>query len=288
VGSSGTARALGEILFQNGQSDGQITADGLKWLRERLAKAGNLARLELDGLKDDRKPVIAGGAAIMSGLFQEFGIETMTAAQGAMREGILWDLLGRTHDHDMRDVTVAQFVRRYHVDGKQARRVERLASRLYAQLHAGKPDEEGARSLSWAARLHEIGIGIAHSGFHKHGAYILENGDMPGFGRRDQSRLAALVRSSRGGLDKLGHSGGDPLWPAILCLRLAVLFHVSRSDAALPDLALAQAGDGACTLTLPGAWLEANSLTRAALDQELRAWFAVLPKVRLASVKAAA
>ncbi len=288
VGSSGTARSLGEILFQNGQSDGQITADGLKWLRERLAKAGNLARLELDGLKDDRKPVIAGGAAIMSGLFQEFGIETMTAAQGAMREGILWDLLGRSHDHDMRDVTVAQFVRRYHVDGKQARRVERLASRLYAQLHGGKPDEEGARSLSWAARLHEIGIGIAHSGFHKHGAYILENGDMPGFGRRDQSRLAALVRASRGGLDKLGHGVGDPLWPAILCLRLAVLFHVSRSDATTPDLELTQAADGACTLTLPAAWLDANPLTRAALDQELRAWYAVLPKVRLASVKAAA
>ncbi|NTV97242.1 MAG: exopolyphosphatase, partial [Thiobacillus sp.] len=199
VGSSGSARAMGEILFQNGISDGQITAEGLKWLRERLAKAGSFAKLDLAGLKDDRKPVLAGGVAIMSGLFQELDIEAMTVAQGAMREGILWDLLGRVHNRDMRDVTVTQFARRYHVDGKQARRVERLAARLYMHLTQGEGDGEGEtiRWLNWAARLHEIGINIAHSGFHKHGAYILENADMPGFSRRYQTRVAALVRASR-------------------------------------------------------------------------------------------
>ena len=283
VGSSGTARSLGEILFQNGQSDGQITADGLKWLRDRFAKAGSLARLELDGLKEDRKPVIVGGAAIMSGVFQEFGIETMTVAQGAMREGILWDLLGRVHDHDMRDVTVGQFVRRYHIDGKQSRRVERLALRLFAQL-GGKADEEAMRILSWAARLHEIGIGIAHSGFHKHGAYILDNADMPGFGRHDQRQLAALVRASRGGLEKLGFAAADPLWPLILCLRLAVLFNVSRSDAPVPAMTLQRDADGTCALSLSADWLTANPLTQAALDQERRTWLAALPNIRLAKI----
>lgn len=288
VGSSGSARAMGEILFQNGLSDGGITADGLKWLRERLAKAGSFARLDLAGLKDDRKPVLAGGVAIMSGLFQELDIETMTVAQGAMREGILWDLLGRVHDHDMRDVTITQFARRYHVDGKQARRVERLAARLYMQLTRGDGDGvgEAIRWLNWAARLHEIGINIAHSGYHKHGAYILENADMPGFGRIDQARLAALVRAGRGGLDKLGYAADDPLWPLILCLRLALLFNLSRSDVPAPDLALHCDGAGVCVLGLPAAWLAANPLTQAALDQELKAWQSVLPGVRLSGVQA--
>ncbi|MFA5082132.1 MAG: exopolyphosphatase [Hydrogenophilaceae bacterium] len=288
VGSSGSARAMGEILFQNGLSDGRITADGLKWLRDRLAKAGSFARLELAGLKDDRKPVLAGGVAIMSGLFQEFAIETMTVAQGAMREGILWDLLGRVHNHDMRDVTVTQFARRYHVDGKQARRVERLAARLYMHLTggAGDGDGEAIRWLNWAARLHEIGINIAHSGFHKHGAYILENADMPGFGRRDQARLAALVRASRGSLDKLGYAADDPLWPLIMCLRLAVLFNVSRSDAPPPVLSLQCDRDGNCLLGLPAAWLDANPLTQAALDRELKSWRSLPAQVRLLEIQA--
>jgi exopolyphosphatase/guanosine-5'-triphosphate,3'-diphosphate pyrophosphatase len=287
VGSSGSARAMGEILFQCGQSDGQITADGLKWLRDRLVKAGDLNRLELPGLKPDRRPVLAGGVAIMSGLFQELGIEQMTAAQGAMREGILWDLLGRVHNHDIRDITITQFMRRYHVDTAQAQRVERLATRFLMQLTAGDADDNGERVrwLIWAARLHEIGINIAHSSFHKHGAYILDNADMPGFARRDQSRLAKLVRASRGGLDKLDYAADDDLWPLILCLRLAVLFSVSRADTALPEMTIRDTGGGACQLALPRTWLTANTLTRAALENELKVWQSVLPVIRLVEIK---
>lgn len=274
VGSSGSARAMGEILFQNGLSDGQITADGLKWLREQLVRAGHVERLELAGLKAERKPVLAGGVAIMSGLFRELEINDMTVAQGAMREGILWDLLGRVHDRDIRDTTVTQFMRRYHVDGKQARRVEHLAARLYMQLTDGAPDasSDHLRQLMWAARLHEIGISIAHSGFHKHGAYILANADMPGFSRRDQARMAALVRASRGSLDKLEFAVDDPVWPFVLCLRLAVLFNLSRSDQPLPEMRLTQIAPGEAALELPAGWAAANPLTQAALDQEVRAW----------------
>jgi exopolyphosphatase/guanosine-5'-triphosphate,3'-diphosphate pyrophosphatase len=289
VGSSGSARALGEILFQNGLSDGHITADGLKWLRDQVARAGSLDRLELAGLKPDRQPVIAGGVAIMSGLFRELGIEAMAVAQGAMREGILWDLLGRVHDHDIRDVTVRQFMRRYHVDGKQARRVERLAARLYMQLSDGAPDEssETVHRLMWAARLHEVGISIAHSGFHRHGAYILENADMPGFSRREQTRLAMLVRASRGGLDKLGLAFDDPDWALVLCLRLAVLLNVSRMEGPVPEVRL-DCARGGCRLRLPPAWGEANPLTRAALEQELKAWRALAPGLRLTEISEAA
>jgi exopolyphosphatase/guanosine-5'-triphosphate,3'-diphosphate pyrophosphatase len=284
VGSSGTARALGEICRLNGQSDGAITLKGLRWLRDRLLKAGQVDQFELPGLKPDRRPVIAGGLTIMLALFEELGIETMTVALGAMREGILWDLLGRAHDRDMRDITVSQFQRRYHVDGKQARRVADLARQL-AQGLAPLLNDEALRALAWAASLHEIGISIAHSGFHKHGAYILENADMPGFSRRDQTRLAALVRASRGGLGKLGFSRADPNWPLILCLRLAVLFNSSRNNPELPGMQL-ECRDGACELHLPPAWLNANPLTRAALDDELKAWLEVAPNVRLTETRA--
>jgi exopolyphosphatase/guanosine-5'-triphosphate,3'-diphosphate pyrophosphatase len=155
------------------------------------------------------------------------------------------------------------------------------------QLTAGDADDNGERVrwLIWAARLHEIGINIAHSSFHKHGAYILENADMPGFARRDQSRLARLVRASRGGLDKLGYAADDDLWPLILCLRLATLFSVSRSDADMPEMTLRNPAHGACQLVLPRAWLASNLLTQAALENELKIWQTVLPVVRLTEIK---
>ena len=285
VGSSGTAKALGEICRLNGHSDGAITLDGLKWLRERLLKSGNAEQLEVAGLKADRKPVIAGGLAVMLALFQEFGIDAMTVAQGAMREGILWDLLGRVHDRDMRDVTVTQFQQRYRVDPPQARRVEETALSLLAGLPRapGEDGEEAARRLAWAARLHEIGISIAHSGFHKHGAYILENADMPGFSRRDQTRLATLVRASRGGLGKLPLRLDDADWPLILCLRLAVLVNIGRNDVSPPLMRLACEG-GVCELRMSPGWREANPLTQAALAEELAEWCELAPTTRLAAV----
>lgn len=292
VGSSGTAKALGEICMQNGFSDGAITLDGLKWLREQLIKAGTLERVEIDGLKADRRPVIPGGLAVMLALFQELGIDTMTSAQGAMREGILWDLLGRVHDRDMRDVTVTQFQCRYQVDRRQAARVESVALGLLRDIAGSvhEPMDAARHRLAWAARLHEVGISIAHSGFHKHGAYILENADMPGFSRKDQVNLAVLVRASRGSLRKLPLPWSDVNWPLILCLRLAVLFGLGRRDMDLAGLRLVNRGgdkgdewDVVVTRKL----LQANPLTQAALEDELKEWAAVAPSVRLTGVRAA-
>lgn len=283
VGSSGTARALGELCFQMGLSDGEITVDGLKWLRDNVVKAGSIEQSDLPGLKPERRPVILGGIAVMSAIFEELKIETMQAAQGAMREGILWDLLGRVHDHDMRDVTAAQFMRRYHVDGRQARRVEHLALDLFtAFADRGLPD--ATRFLGWAAMLHEIGISISHSGFHKHAAYILENADMPGYSRQDQIRLAALVRTSRGGLAKLDIARDYADWPLILCLRLAVLLQRNRSDAALPVMRL-DCDRGECLLHLPGAWLAGNPLSQAAIESEIKQWRGLPAALRLAGLR---
>ena len=277
VGSSGTARALSDVLVQNGWAESGISASGLVAFRAALLRAGSLDKLELAGLKADRKPVIAGGLAIMSGLFAEFGIEQMTVADGALREGVLYDLLGRFHHHDMRAASVAHFMRRYHVDTRQAKRVVKLAELLYAQI-APTLDEAADTQrnfLIWAAKLHEIGISIAHSGYHKHGAYILENADMPGFSRKDQARLALLVRTQRGGLARLAELQAPLAQPEVvlmvLALRLAVLFHRSRINAALPDIALSRVATG-YQLALSAAWLDDNPLTCTALKTEVQAW----------------
>jgi exopolyphosphatase/guanosine-5'-triphosphate,3'-diphosphate pyrophosphatase len=282
IGSSGTARALAEVQAQNGWSDGAITRDGLDALRAALLRAGHIDNIDLPGLKSDRRPVIAGGFAIMSGIFTELGIERMEVADGAMREGILYDLLGRFHHQDMREATVRQFMRRYRVDTRQARRVEKLALELFLQASDGEPRADDPRDddprdddplfLAWAARLHEVGISIAHGQYHRHSAYILENADMPGFSRMDQAWLARLVRTHRGSLakvDALDMNGPDAL--PVLCLRLAALLHRSRMDLDLPEMRLTWQ-PGAAALDLPAAWLKDNPLTRTALEAEARAW----------------
>src|SRR6185436_16058780 len=196
VGSSGTVRALSEVIRLNGFGEDVITPAGLDRLRSHLIKHGDMDKMELAGLKADRVAVFPGGLAILNAVFSELDIDSMAVAAGAMRQGVLYDLLGRFHHKDMRDVTVAQFMHRYHVDALQARRVGALAFNLYRKLTAesGEPDENASRAITWASRLHEIGISVAFSGYHKHSAYIVGNADMPGFSRDEQTRLAVLVQ----------------------------------------------------------------------------------------------
>ena len=232
VGSSGTARVISDVLVQNGWSEKGITREGLARLREYMINAGHQNKLDLAGMKADRKPVFAGGVAVMSGIFAEFGIEEMTITDGALREGVLYDLLGRFHHRDMRAATVNQFMRRYHVDHKQARRVTNIATQLFMRVEQSLASADELKPyLIWAAQLHEIGISIAHSGYHKHGAYILEHADMPGFSQQDQARIALLVRTQRGRLNKLDNSEPIPetFKPLVFIIRLAVLFCRSRS-----------------------------------------------------------
>ena len=280
VGSSGSIRAVADILETNGWSQG-ITAEGMALLREALLRAGHVDKLDLPGLRADRRPVLVGGFAILSGLFAELGIERMNPAPGALREGILYDLLGRMSQHDMREETVAEFMRRYHVDAKQAARVEKLALRLFRGVAPADKSErqEARRFLSWAARLHEIGISIAHSGYHKHGAYILQNADMPGFSRTDQARLALLVRAQRGAVSKVPQfapdaelSDADRL--LVWLLRQAVILCRNRAEPDLPEVQPEMTSRG-YRLKLPQAWLDENSLTRRALEEEAAYWGSV-------------
>jgi len=273
VGSSGTARALREILEQSGWSAHGITADGLAQLRAQFIPAGHLDALELPGLTRDRRPVIAGGFAIMAGLFAELEIEQMDVAETAMREGILYDLLGRFHQHDMREATVNEFMRRYHIDTLQAKRVRQMAVKLLRACRGG--NENDVRFLDWAARLHEIGLMVSHGGYHRHSGYILENADMPGFSRTDQARLALLARAQRGALTKLpAFSMGtvsDSERLLVWLLRQAVILCRSRADAHLPEVAV-ETGSKRFRLTLPEGWLESRPLTQRALEEEAAYW----------------
>jgi len=274
VGSSGTARAIGDIVEANGWSSGGISREGIEKLRGALLKAGDAGNLDLQGLKDDRIAVLPGGFAIMSAIFSELDVEHMELANGAMRQGILWDMIGRAHRRDMRELTVRQFVKRYHVDATHAHRVEKLALRLFEQLAEGGKEENEypLQMLSWAARLQEIGLTVAHTGYHKHSAYIVANADMPGFSKMEQSQLSMLVLAHRGSLAKLkGLVKQDHDWSLLVALRLAALLHRSRGEMRLPAIR-ASRKKATFTIEVDARWLATNPLTAAELRYEVKDW----------------
>ena len=277
VASSGTARAVADLLEGNGlnpEGIGGITRNGLAKLRAMMIRAGSVDNLNLSGLPTDRIPVLPGGVAIMSAICAELGLERMTYSDGALRLGVLYDLLGRFHHHDMRDATVQQFKQRYQVDVRQVERVERTAMAMLGQLiRVDSPEHESdVRLLRWAVALHEIGISIAHGGFHKHGAYIVRYADMPGFSKMDQERLALLLLGQRGKLEKLPLApAGDSFWRLVFCIRMAVLLHRPRDDHPMPLFFVRQLGLG-FQIELPADWLPANPLSAAALADEALIW----------------
>ncbi len=277
VGSSGTAKAIVDILELNGLNQGNergIERSGLEQLRELLIRSGDAARMPVQGMRADRIPVLPGGVAIMSAVFREFGLERMTFSEGALRLGVLYDLLGRYHHDDLREATVGHFMQRYEVDPRQAARVLQTVAVLLQQLLPDATDAEDpdCKFLLWAARLHEIGISVAHSSYHKHSAYILANADMPGFSKRDQARLSRLVLAHRGKLERvLAVTQEARDWQLIFCLRLAVLLHRARDNASLPELLVKSDSQG-FSITVDADWLRASPLTAAALEDERHQW----------------
>src|SRR5215510_5011965 len=245
VGSSGTVRAIGDSIRELDPAAVDIGADGLERVIHELGSVEHIRDLHLSSLTDDRKLSFAGGVAILAEVFEQLGIESMKVAEGAMREGLLYDLLGRYTDEDARDRTVRSMQERYHVDRAQAERVEETVVAFLSQVEESWSLAEPAIELvlRWAARLHEIGLDVAHSGYHRHGAYLLANADMAGFPREEQKLLAIMVGSHRRkpAMEEVGElsSPWDKRAPAMtLLLRLAVLLHRGRSSVALPEIKL--------------------------------------------------
>jgi exopolyphosphatase/guanosine-5'-triphosphate,3'-diphosphate pyrophosphatase len=273
-GSSGTAKALYAILTECGFSTNGITRAGMNKLKDRIIRSGQVVPEELPGIKLDRADVLPGGLAIMSAIFDELNIDAMQTGDGALRLGVLYDLLGRDDQHDKRDESVRQFMKRYHVDASQAKRVRETALTFFDEIHSEEKDDsvDLRRALGWAADLHEVGLSIAHNGYHRHSAYVLENADMPGFSRADQEMLALLALGHQGKLGKL-----EPLvksraqWLAILCLRLAVLLFRRRQDISPLPLRVSVKGDS-IVVKADAAWLESHPLSDYTLRGEESEW----------------
>jgi exopolyphosphatase/guanosine-5'-triphosphate,3'-diphosphate pyrophosphatase len=228
------------VLAASGHPPAWSRCDGLQWLQDQLLQARSADRVKLPALKDDRRPVIGGGLSVLRAVFDLLGLRACTRRKGALRHGVLYDLLDREQaDTDVRHTTVQRLATKFGVDAAQAQRVGRVACHLLRQLRArgaGEPAAADERKLAWAAQLHEIGSQISHSDYHKHGAYILDNADAPGFAQPELHRLGLLVLGHRGKLRKLEADFGDALFvQQLLCLRLAVILcHAARPRAAGP------------------------------------------------------
>lgn len=290
VGSSGTAKAIADLLAFNGFNGpscnpGEITLAGLDRLRDYLLSAKHSDHLRLEGLRPDRVAVLPGGLAILSAVFRTFCLERMVFSDGALRQGVLYDLLGRHHHEDSREATVNQFMQRYAVDRRQAARISQTALSLLAQLlpEDAPVYEIESQFLVWAARLHEVGIFIAHSGYQKHGAYILANADMPGFSKMNQDRLSRIVLGHRGKLERVQSVTAEMNdWLLIFCLRLATVLHRARGDAPSPDIRVLSVPEG-FHLFIDEKWLKQSRLAAACLEEEAAQWNALGMEMKICS-----
>lgn len=273
IGSSGTIKAIARIAAASKLVRGAITAEALAELVERTLAADRIDAIALPGLTADRRPVIAGGLLALQAAFNELGIERMAASRAALREGVLHDMLGRAGERDPRDGSVDALMTRYGADREQAARVERTALALFDQCALGwRLDADDRRMLAWAARVHEIGLAVAHSLHHQHGAYLLEHSDIAGFSRTEQQVLAALVRCQRraiamDAITALPRRLETRTLHCALLLRLAVLLHRSHDRDPPPSLRLSVDGD-TLALCLPRGWLPGHALTAQDLERE--------------------
>ena len=277
VGSSGTIKAIATVVGEEGWSEDGISAEALLRLREALVAAGRTSAIALKGLADERRPVFAGGVAVLRSVFTTLGIQHMQVSDEALREGLVYEMMGRIHHEDVRERTVSALMRRFAVERGQARRVQTTALALFRQVAApwGLHDLDYPLFLAWAARLHEVGLAISHSQYQKHGGYLLRNADMSGFTRQQQQVLAALVLGHRRKFPvqeflALPKPVQDPARRLCILLRLAVLIHRGRSPNTKPRPRLVAEG---CDLRLsfPGRWLDSHPLTRLELEQEAQA-----------------
>lgn len=270
-GSSGTAEAISAILHAEGWSDGTITSEGLLRLKQAIIAAGEVRRLRFATLKPERQEVIAGGTAVLAAVFEVLGASEMRTARGALRVGVLYDLLGRRESRDLRDATVERLQNRLGVDRGQAQRVAAVAQQLHALLVPAAL-EESVKRLGWAAALHETGFAISHNDYHKHGAYLVEHGDLAGFSRQDQEAIAQLILGQRGNLKKVAAGLAEPATAAqVLALRVAVIFCHARREATLPRWSL-RATRTEFELRIDRDWLARHPLTEYLLQEEAAQW----------------
>jgi len=274
LGSSGTVGAVAQVLAASGRTDGRITPAALRWCMEQCLAAGHQDKLQLPGLKDDRRAVVGGGLCILYTLLTQFDIPELLPTKGALRQGVIFDLAERLQPSDGRDAraaSVAELQSRFNVDTDQAERVAAQAEQLYRQL-VTKPSRERLSELRWAAALHEVGMQVSHHDHHRHSAYLLAHVDAPGFSTNQLQRLSQLALGQRGGLRKLGATLADPaLLEQLVALRLAVILCHARRAGAGPAPRLTRDGQK-LLLSCEGAGSADLARTRYLLREEAEAW----------------
>jgi exopolyphosphatase/guanosine-5'-triphosphate,3'-diphosphate pyrophosphatase len=274
IGASGTVRGVWRVMREQGWADQELTRSGLEKVVSLVIERGKVERIDFPALREDRRPVFAGGLAVLAGVFDSLELETMGTSERALREGLVYDLLGRLSDHDMRDHAVEAMATRYAVDTQHASAVRVTALKLLRQVQGPWQLEPklSAALLGWAATLHEIGLVIAHSQYHKHGEYILRHADLQGFSQTDQRLLAALVRLHRSkfsinALDDLPSTWVEPIQRLAILFRLAFLLHRSRAPGLKPPVRL-KVNRRSLDLGFTGKWLASHPLTQADLAEE--------------------
>jgi exopolyphosphatase/guanosine-5'-triphosphate,3'-diphosphate pyrophosphatase len=274
IGSSGSIKSIRNVVIAQGWSESGITRESLQILIDHLVETGSVEALTLKGLSEERKPVFAGGVAVLSAVFEHIGIDHMEVSSEALREGLIYDMIGRRQDEDARERTLKTLIKRYDVDQEQAQRIEETALNLLEQVKRSWQLEipKYAAMLTWASKVHEIGLTVSHSQFQKHGAYLIENSDLSGFSRQEQRVLSAMVRGHR---RKFPSTVFEQLPSDVIgctkqlsvLLRLSVLSHRARSPAAKP-IPRIEAEENRISLVFPENWIDQHPLTRAELEQE--------------------
>lgn len=271
-GSSGTLRAIAEVIAKNKLGDGQLTMLSLNALKVRLIQFGHIDQINLAGLKAERAVVLVGGLAILIGVIQELGITSMRQIEAGLRMGVLWDLQLRATKRDRREQSVRDFLQRFHVDQMRARRVADDATTLFNQLKPGS-DAYG-RQLYWSGLLHEVGMVVSQTDYHKHGAYLIENADLPGFTTREQRSMSKLMLAQKGNLRKVGDVLSNPDFAkAVLALRLAVMFMHSRIEVNLNELRLKM--KSRIELEIQRGWVSEHPTLSYWMEKECEWWTGV-------------
>jgi exopolyphosphatase/guanosine-5'-triphosphate,3'-diphosphate pyrophosphatase len=268
-GSSGTIRAIADSISRNGFGDGRVTQHNLALLKQYCIQCGHISQLDLGGIKPERVAMVIGGLAILIGLMQEMNIEVLNPIDAGLRMGVMWDLYLRATKRDRREQAVRNAGKLFHSDGIRAERVAEMARSLYGQL---KPATDNySRHLFWAAMLHEVGLVVSQTGYHKHGAYMIENADMAGFTTREQRVMSRLILSQKGNLRKVGEALGDlDFAKAVLALRLSVTFMHSRVEVDFQDFRLKM--KNRIEMEIRRDWIALHPTVSVWLQKEIECW----------------
>jgi exopolyphosphatase/guanosine-5'-triphosphate,3'-diphosphate pyrophosphatase len=290
IGASGTVRGVWRVMMAQGWCENEITAEGLEKVVDLTVERGSIDKIDFEALREDRRPVFVGGLAVVAGVFDSLKLERMQTSDRALREGLVYDLLGRLAKSDVRDEAVQSLAKRYSVDLRHAADLERTALKILDQVAKPwdlDPPQHGLL-LRWAARLHEIGLVITHNGYHKHGEYILQNCDLQGFSQTEQKLLAALVRLHRGkfavgALDDVPAPSLETVRRLALVLRVTYLLHRSRVPGLKPPVKVSATKKSLDIEFTQKTWLARHPLTQAELEREQTLLAGIDVKLKIAT-----